>query len=133
VTDRDVPGSREEMLRAAYDAYNRQDFSDVMHLVAEDVEVCPPESSLEPTPFRGRDALLRYLEPDLFDFQHSEPTEFVEHGDRILVTASVRARGRGSGLELTDEVFHVWTIDGDRAVRFEAFLERDQALAALYR
>jgi ketosteroid isomerase-like protein len=122
-----------DRLRAAYDAYNSGEVGSVIDFAAEDIEVCPPPSSLEPEPFHGRDALLEYLEPNMFEFQRAEPTEFLDEGDRIFVAARVRARGRGSGVELDDQVFHVWTTDGAHAVRFEIFLDRDQALAALRR
>jgi ketosteroid isomerase-like protein len=128
-----VTGSRLDLLRGAYDAYNRGEAGSAAELVAEDIEVCPPPTSLEPEPFRGRDALLTYLEPNLFEFQRSEPTEFLEHGDRILVAVSVHARGRESGVELHDEAFHVWTVEDERAVRLEMFADRDDALAALRR
>jgi ketosteroid isomerase-like protein len=95
--------------------------------------VCPPPSSLDPEPFRGWQALLSYLEPNLFEFQRADPVEFLEEGDRILVAVKVHARGRGSGVELHDEAFHVWTVEDERAVRFEVFVDRDEALAALRR
>ena len=125
--------SRLDRLRAAYDAYNRGDAASAAGLASEDIEVCPPPTSLDPEPFRGRDALLKYLEPNLFEFQRAEPAEFLEEGDRILVVVKVHARGRGSGVELRDEAFHVWTVEDERAVRFEVFVDRAEALAALRR
>ncbi|HKP20752.1 MAG TPA: nuclear transport factor 2 family protein [Thermoleophilaceae bacterium] len=125
--------SRLDLLRAAYDAYNRGEVASVAGFASEDIEVCPPPTSLDPAPFRGRDALLQYLEPDLFEFQRAEPAEFLEEEDRILVAVKVHARGRGGGVELHDEAFHVWTVEGERAVRFEVFVDRDEALAALRR
>ena len=123
--------SRLDRLRAAYDAYNRGDAAGAAELASEDIEVRPPPTSLDPEPFRGRDALLAYLEPNLFEFQRAEPAEFLEEGDRILVAVRVHARGRGSGVELHAEAFHVWTVEDELAVRFEAFVDRDEALAAL--
>lgn len=125
--------SRVELLRAAYDAYNRGEVASVADLAAEDIEVHPPPTSTDPEPFRGRDTLLKYLEPNLFEFQRAEPAEFLEEGDRILVAVRVHARGRGSGVELHDEAFHVWTVEDERAVRFEVFVHRDDALEALRR
>jgi ketosteroid isomerase-like protein len=120
-----------DRLRAAYDAYNSGNIASVIDFAAEDIEVRPPPTSLEPDPFHGREALLRYLEPNMFEFQHAEPEEFLEEGERVFVAVRVRARGRGSGVELDDTAFHVWTLDGERAVRFEVFIDRDDALAAL--
>jgi ketosteroid isomerase-like protein len=126
-----VTSSRLDRLRAAYDAYNRGDAAGAADLASEDIEVRPPPTSVDPEPFRGRDALLKYLEPNLFEFQRAEPTEFLEHDDRIFVAVRVHARGRESGVELHDEAFHVWTVEDERAVRFEVFVDRDDALAAL--
>jgi ketosteroid isomerase-like protein len=126
-----VTDSQLDRLRAAYDAYNCGEAASVADLAAEDIEVRPPPTSLDPEPFRGRDALLRYLEPNLFEFQRAEPAEFLEHGERIFVAVRVHARGRGSGVELHDEAFHVWTVEDERAVRFEVFVDRDEALAVL--
>jgi ketosteroid isomerase-like protein len=69
----------------------------------------------------------------MFKSQTAEPQEILEEGDRILVVAHVVARGRGSGIEVDGTAFHVWTVADDRAVRFEVYLDREQALAALRR
>jgi ketosteroid isomerase-like protein len=71
------------------------------------------------------------MAPNLFDQQSAEPTEFIEEGDRILVSVHARARGRGSGVEIDQTAFHVWTLTGERAVRLEVHVDREAALAAL--
>jgi ketosteroid isomerase-like protein len=125
--------SRVDRLRVAYEAYNSGALGAADELISEDIEVRPPATSLEPEPFRGREALLKYLEPNLFEFQRAEPFEFLEEGDRLLVTVRVHARGSGSGVELRGEAFHLWTVEDELAVMFEMFLDRDEALAALRR
>jgi ketosteroid isomerase-like protein len=45
-----------------------------------------------------------------------------EHGDTVVVTFLVRARGRESGVEVERRWAHVWTMRSDRTVRFEVRL-----------
>jgi uncharacterized protein len=120
-----------EVVRAAYAAFNRGEVESVLDLFAPDLEWHPPPSSVEPQPLRGRDAVREYLAPNVFEYQIAEPLEIIEEGDRVLVVVHVRARGRGSGVHVDQVVFHLWTIVGGRAARFEAHVDRDEALAAL--
>jgi ketosteroid isomerase-like protein len=123
--------SRVRNLRRAYEAFNRGDIDAVLDLLDERVELLPPPTVPEPEPLRGRDAVGGYLEPNLFDAQSAEPQELLEEGDRILVTARARARGRESGVEVDQTVFHLLTLEGDREVRLEVHVDREEALAAL--
>jgi uncharacterized protein len=119
------------VIRAAYGAYSRGEVEAVLELLDPDVEWHPAPSALDPHPIRGRGDVREYLTPDFFEHQGAEPLEVIEQGDRVLVVARARARGRESGVEIDQTVFHVWTVSGGRAKRFEAYLDRDQALAAL--
>jgi ketosteroid isomerase-like protein len=120
-----------ERIRQAYAAFNRGDLDAVLELLDEEVELRPPPTSLEPQPLQGREAVREYLLPNLFEVQTAEPTEIIPEGDRVLVVARTWARGRGSGVELDTTAFHLWTIEGDRVVRFEVYIDREQAFAAL--
>jgi uncharacterized protein len=122
---------RVKAIRAAYQAFNEGDIEAVLNLLDEDVEWHPPASTLEPQPVRGRQAVREYLSPNLFDLQAAEPQEFIEEGNRILVRARARARGRESGIDVDQTVYHLLTLEGDGAVRFEVYTERAEALAAL--
>lgn len=122
---------RAATIRSAYEAYSRGDFEAVLALLDADVEWWPPPDALEPQPLRGRDAVRDYLAPNLFDEQRAEAEEIVEEGDRILVVARTKIRGTASGVEIEGTTFHVWTVVDDRAVRFEIYSDRDQALAAM--
>jgi len=119
------------MIRRGYEAYSRGDLDAVMEFFDERVELRPPASSVDPEPRFGFEGVRHYMTPDLFESQSAEPLEMIEHENRILVVANVKARGRGSGIELDDVVFHVWTFEADRVVRFDVLLDRDEAMARL--
>ena len=124
---------RAAIIRSAYEAYSRGDFEAVLALLDPDVEWHPPHDALEPQPLLGREAVRDYLAPNLFDEQRAEPEEILEEGDRVLVVARTKIRGAASGLEIEATNFHVWTVVDERAVRFEIFSDRNQAVAAMKR
>jgi ketosteroid isomerase-like protein len=124
-------GALNELVAAAYDSFNRGDVEPILDLLHPDVEWVPPPTSLEPRPLRGRHAVREYLAPNFFESQTAEPLETIEHGNRLLVVARVRARGRGSGIEIDQTVYHLLTIEDGRAVRFEVHVDRAEALSAL--
>jgi ketosteroid isomerase-like protein len=116
---------------AAYESFNRGEAEPMLDLLHPDIVWIPPPTSLEPHPLRGREAVREYLAPNFFESQTAEPLELIEHGNRLLVAARVRARGRGSGIEIDQTAYHLMTIEDDRAVRFEVHVDRATALAAL--
>jgi ketosteroid isomerase-like protein len=120
-----------DRLRDAYEAFNRGDVDAILDLLHPDIEWVPPPTSLEPQPLRGREAVREYLAPNFFESQAVEPLETIEEGNRLLVAAHVRARGRGSGVELDQTAYHVLTIEEARVVRFEVHVDRAEALRAL--
>jgi ketosteroid isomerase-like protein len=124
-------GAPTEVVLAAYDSFNRGELEPILEILHPDVEWIPPPTSLDPRPLRGRDAVREYLAPNFFESQTAEPLETIEHDNRLLVVARVRARGRGSGVELDQTAYHVLTIEEGRAVRFEVHVDRAEALRAL--
>lgn len=124
-------GALTEVVLAAYDSFNRGEIEPILDLLHPDVEWVPPATSLEPRPLRGRDAVREYLAPNFFESQTAEPLETIEHRNRLLVVARVRARGRGSGIELDQTAYHLLTIEDGRTVRFEVHVDRAEALSAL--
>jgi ketosteroid isomerase-like protein len=124
-------GAPTEVVLAAYDSFNRGEIEPILDILHPDVEWIPPPTSLDPRPLHGRDAVREYLAPNFFESQTAEPLETIEHVNRLLVVARVRARGRGSGVELDQTAYHVLTIEEGRAVRFEVHVDRAEALRAL--
>jgi ketosteroid isomerase-like protein len=58
------------------------------------------------------------------------PEEFVDRGDRVVVTVRMRGRGRGSGLEIEGLFYDVYTLRDGMIVRMDQFTERSEAVEA---
>jgi ketosteroid isomerase-like protein len=121
---------RAAKIRHAYEAYSRGDFEPVLALLDVDVEWHPPPDSLDPQPLIGREAVREYLAPNLFDEQRAEPEEILEREGRVLVVARTTIRGTASGISIEETNYHLWTVIDERAVRFQVYRDREQALAA---
>ena len=50
--------------------------------------------------------------------------EFVDAGDRVLVTVRTRGRGRGSGIEVEAHYYAVYTLGGGVIVRMDEYADR---------
>jgi uncharacterized protein len=61
----------------------------------------------------------------------AEADEFLEFGDHVVVLATYHGRGRGSGVELSQEGAHVWELRDRKVVRLEIFATRAKALASV--
>jgi ketosteroid isomerase-like protein len=125
--------SRTDVVLGWYRSFNSGDIDAVVDIAHPDAVLVPPPTSVEPAPVQGVEALRAYLSPTIFESQSAEPLELIEEGDRIMVVARVRARGRGSGVELDQTAFHILTFEGGKVVRFEVHVDREPALDALRR
>jgi ketosteroid isomerase-like protein len=59
-----------------------------------------------------------------------EPERMVDAGDHVVAFVTAHVRGRGSGIELEVPLGNLWTFRDGRAVRFEMFMNPDEALEA---
>jgi hypothetical protein len=55
---------------------------------------------------------------------------YVDAGDRVVVLAHDRGRGRGSGAEVDEPLGQVWTLRALRVVRVDMFRTHQEALEA---
>jgi ketosteroid isomerase-like protein len=61
------------------------------------------------------------------------PEEFVDSGDRVVVTVRLGGRGRGSGVEVGARFYDLYTLRDGKIVRMDQFTERSEALEAIGR
>ena len=58
----------------------------------------------------------------------AEAEEFLEFGNHVVVLAIYWGRGRGSGVEISQQGAHVFELRDGKVVRLEIFASRDKAI-----
>jgi ketosteroid isomerase-like protein len=116
-----------ERLRRSYELFNRGDFNVLIEVA--DPEIVLVRAGGQPE-LRGAEALRAWLEPNAFESQVLEPTEFRVAGNRVLMRVEGTMRGAGSGIEMNAEAWSIWTFgDDDKVTRIENFLAHEEAEA----
>jgi ketosteroid isomerase-like protein len=117
-----------EVVRRLFETYNQGDFDAALACLARDVVY---ETGQE-LPARGPDevrAMWERWESD-WDVIGTELEEFIDAGERIVVTVHYTGRGRGSGIDLDDRLHDVYTLRDGRIVHKAEYRDRSEALAA---
>jgi ketosteroid isomerase-like protein len=78
---------------------------------------------------RGREAIRRWLAPDAIE-QRGAVIALEESGDHVLATCDLRIRGTGSGVEVANTVYVVFTFRGTQVTRMEVYFQQAEAAAA---
>jgi ketosteroid isomerase-like protein len=113
-------------------AYNRRDFDAAVKDFDPEIEWVLPARQQSDSG-RGPGAAIRFFEEidEAMEELRLEPQEFVDGGDRVATRLRHYGRGKGSGVEINEELYHqVATFRDGRIVRMEYFAEWDEALAA---
>jgi ketosteroid isomerase-like protein len=121
-----------EVVRAAFEAWNAGDMDAFRDLYHPEAVLRMASAWPEPGPYFGRDAVMREYEQlrDTWEGDTAEPIgDFIDVGDRVVVTHIWRGSGRGpeGGIELTT----VWTVRQGRILVAEYFLNQAEALEAV--
>lgn len=128
-----MPETNVGRIRAAYDAWNRNDVEAAIASLDENVE-WEMSGTIVGTDaiYHGHEGVrrwwLQFLEP--FESVTIEPLEVVEpRQDVVLVHLRLRGTGR-QGIEVDLPVSHLYELQEGRVVRVRAFTERGAAIAA---
>ena len=121
----------ERLIRHGYDAWNRGDWTSMEALLAPDFEVDATDRVLNPDRYEGIEGFRRLAGEmsEVWDSWEVEPVEFLENGERVFVEHRVRARGMGSGIEVEQIYWSVWTVRDGKGARLALHVDRERALA----
>ena len=116
-----------EVVRGAIEAFNRGDFDAVAEVIHPEIEVIRLGGLPTVT---GRDAAFGLMVPDAFDSQELVIDGMRVEGEVVLVSGPFRARGAGSGIQLSRESHSVFWVEDGLIRRMGTYFELDEALAA---
>jgi len=119
-----------ERVRRGYDAWNRGEIEDLLESLHPDVEWLGHPQMPEPGPYRGREAVERWIREfrDVWGEVTATPVEFVDAGDHVIVLVRMAGRGRGSGAEVAGGTdVHVWSFIDAEICAFRIYQGGDAA------
>jgi ketosteroid isomerase-like protein len=112
----------------AYEYYGLGDRAEAEAIFDHNFVMNPTEEG----PSYGLDAIRDNVERWASAWEDLQVTaeEFLDAGDRVLVTVHHRGRGRGSGIEVDTRLYPVYTVCDGKVVRADEYAERAEALEA---
>ena len=125
-----------EVVRNAFDAYQRRDWNGVIRDADPDIEVVQPPDFADARSYHGHDGLVEVLQwwPSQWEDFRVDLTEVIDANDDQAVWVTLeRGRGKASGVEVVGEVAFVSTFRDGKMIRIEMFQSRQEALDTVAR
>jgi ketosteroid isomerase-like protein len=125
-----VSAERVDLARTGWDLWRSRDFDALDEVTIEDFVFVPAiAASVEGGAVHGNEGSRRFFAAldETWESFEIDAEEFREVGDQVLVVGRVRAKGRGSGLELDQPIAMVVWFLGEKIARIQSFLDADQA------
>ncbi len=124
-----------ETMRNAYDAFARGDFSQLpfdrqIEWIEPDVEGFWSRGT-----HHGLEAVIKEVfEPTLerFDNFRVQCDQYLDAGQRVVVTGRFLGRGKDTGNELNAPFAHIWALQNGKVTRFQNYTDTANWLRALY-
>jgi ketosteroid isomerase-like protein len=126
-------GANTERINAAIARWNSGDRSVPLEDIHPDVEIQTGiGDAFQGEPFRGHEGARQWLAAldENFETWEIVMDDVHEDGDTVLVLGSVHARGRGSGIELVQDVGWIYEFEDGKLIRLQTYYDHAQAAAA---
>ena len=120
-----------ELVRRAYDAFNRRDLDGFLSLMSEDVQTGSRLVSIEGG-FHGHDGVRNWWSSLLDNFPDIkiEVVDVRDLGDAALGEYWIRAHGAGSQTPVEDQQWQVVRFRGGKVSSWQTFVSEAEALKA---
>ena len=124
-----------ELVKRSYVAFEAGDMDAVLGDMDSQIEWQQAQGLPHGGTYRGVDEVRRNifdpLDEQWWDEFSAVPTEFLDAGGEVVVLGRYRGRAKGTGKQLDVPFVHVWTVRGEKAVRFRQFLDTAGWIEAL--
>ena len=122
-----------EIVRAAFDAFERGDMEGVLRLCDDDIEITQPAEL--PGVSRHQHGHAGVLEafaiwPEQWDDFRIEMVRVDDIGDHVMVTTRQRGRGKDSGAEVETYFTFLFSIRAGKIAEWRIFMREAEALEA---
>jgi ketosteroid isomerase-like protein len=121
-----------EVVGRLYEALNRGDLEGAIEMTDPNIRYDLSERVFNPAVYQGHDGIRRFSAEvdEVWDEFRVEPLDFIDVGDKIIVSHLVHARGKGSGVDVELPSTSVYTLREGKVLAIRMYREHDQALEA---
>jgi ketosteroid isomerase-like protein len=124
-----VSDEREQLLRRGIELWNAGDWESLAEILDPDLDIDATNRVLNPARYRGIEGFRQLTEEtfEIWDEWQVEPVDFAWNGDRVLVETRIKARGKGSGIQMQETYYTVWQVEDGRGTAMEIHVDADVA------
>jgi ketosteroid isomerase-like protein len=121
-----------DFVRRCYELMNDRRLDAAEDFIAPGFQLDLSRRVLNPDTYDGAEGLGRFLAEleELWERVEFEPRAFEPIGECVVADVFTTLVGRVSGVEVTDTIFHVWTLEGGKASRLAVYTDREEAVGA---
>jgi uncharacterized protein len=122
-----------EIVKRAYQAWDRRDMAAVLGECHPDIEWWEREDVPDPTVHRGLDAVgARFAElDDVWIGLTLEPREFIDAGDFVVVMFCLTGRGRASHAPIAENEVQAFRLRNTKIIELREYSDKAEALKAV--
>ena len=121
-----------ETVRLVYRAFQAGEFTEMLGLLDPNIEAIPADVAGMPRVYHGHEGFIEFMSEwfEPWDEYSIELQELLDAGDKVTTAEHHVGRSSETGLEVSQRVWAVWTIDGTGPVACKCFLDESEALQA---
>lgn len=116
-----------DLVKRSYAAFERGDLDGVLGDLDPEIEWQQAQGLPHGGTYHGVDEVRRAIFDPLgeewWDEFSAVPAEFLDAGGEVVVLGRYRGVAKGTGKQLDVPFVHVWTVRGEKAVRFRQYLD----------